>query len=136
MEEKNNLELYEEREREILEALGRMETSDPNRKNLIQELNTISTIRNNYDQTELTRLNNNARNDIEEAKLAVEEEKVKNDKNRAIATAVQSAVSIGVGTYLFHKSYHMDVKGYPFKDMKVYAMDLIKKAREIKFFGK
>ena len=136
MEEKDNLELYEEREHEILDALGRMEISDPNRKNLIQELNTISTIRNNYDQTELTRLNNNARNDIEEAKLAVEEKKVKNDKERTIVTAIQSGISVGLGTYLIHKSYHMDIKGYPFKDMKNYAMDLIRKVKETKFFGK
>ena len=128
-ENENNLELYEKREHEILEQLGKMEMSDPNRKNLVQELNTLSSIRNNYDQTELTRLNNNARNDIEEAKLAIEEEKVKNDKERTKAMWFQAALSFLGGAALTMKSYHMDTKGYPYKDLKQFAMRQIEKIK-------
>lgn len=127
--EENNLELYEKREHEVLEQLGKMEMSDPNRKNLVQELNTLSSIRNNYDQTELTRLNNNARNDIEEAKLAIEEEKVKNDKERTKAMWFQAALSFLGGAALTMKSYHMDTKGYPYKDLKQFAMRQIEKIK-------
>lgn len=126
---KDNLELYEEREHEILEELGKMTPTDPNRKPLIQELNTIAGIRVNYDQTEQTRLNNNARNDIDEQKLIVELEKVKNDKRKNIALWIQAIFSGALGVYAVNKSYHMDEKGYPYKDMKQSGLKLIERIK-------
>lgn len=121
----DNLDLYEEREHEVLEQLGRMSMDDANRKALVSELTALSSIRNSYEQTEQTRLNNNARNDIEEQKLVIEEEKVKNDKKRTIAMWVQTFLSVGVGGYLTFKSYNMDEKGYPFKELKEFARGLV-----------
>lgn len=121
----DNLDLYEEREHEVLEQLGRMNMDDANRKALVSELTALSSIRNSYEQTEQTRLNNNARNDIEEQKLVIEEEKVKNDKKRTIAMWVQTFLSVGVGGYLTFKSYNMDEHGYPFKELKEFARGLV-----------
>lgn len=125
----DNLELYEERERELLERLGRMSADDPNRKSVVQELNTLSSIQVNYQQTELTRLNNNAKNDIDEERLRVEAEKVKNDKTRNWTTVGVSFFSMLLGYLTIHKSYHMDDEGYSFKDLKKYGQDLITRFR-------
>lgn len=121
----DNLELYKEREREDLEKLGRMTIEDPNRKGVVAELTSLSSILNSYEQTDQTRLNNNARNDIEEQKLVIENEKVKNDKKRTTAMWVQTFLSVGVGSYLTFKSYKMDEHGYPFKDLKEFARGLV-----------
>ena len=125
MTELDNLELYEEREREILERLGQMSMNDPERKSLTQELNVVSSIIVNYKQTELTRLNNNARNDIDEARLVIEGEKVQNDKTRNKIMVGGSILSVLAGWWLHGKSYHMDEKGYPFKEMKQFSKDMV-----------
>ncbi len=125
MNEADNLELYEKREHELLEELGKLQPNDPNRKPIVQELNTIASIKATYNQNELTRLNNNARNDIEEQKLIIEQEKIRNDKRRTIAMWVQAIFSGGLGLYAVNKSYHMDEHGYPYKDLKQKGLKLI-----------
>ncbi len=127
--DENNLDLYEKREHEVLEQLGRTEHDDPNRKNLVNELTALSSIRVSYEQTEQTRLNNNARNDIDEEKLRIEQGKLENEKERNKALVAQSLLSLLVGIGLTMKSYHMDERGYPYKDLKVQGMKLIDRMR-------
>ncbi len=129
MDEKSNQELYEEREHEILEKLGRMEPDDPNRKALVSELSALSSIRVSYEQTEQTRLNNNRKNDIDEDRLRIEQAKLQNDQERNKTLLLQFLLSLAVGTGLTFKSYHMDEKGYPYKDLKIRGMNLIDKIR-------
>lgn len=127
--DENNLDLYEKREHEVLEQLGRTEHDDPNRKNLVNELTALSSIRVSYEQTEQTRLNNNARNDIDEEKLRIEQGKLENEKERNKVLIGQSLLSLLVGVGLTMKSYHMDEKGYPYKDLKVQGMKIIDRMR-------
>lgn len=127
--DENNLDLYEKREHEVLEQLGRTEHDDPNRKNLVNELTALSSIRVSYEQTEQTRLNNNARNDIDEEKLRIEQGKLENEKERNKTLMAQSLLSLLVGIGLTMKSYHMDERGYPYKDLKVQGMKLIDRMR-------
>lgn len=127
--DENNLDLYEKREHEVLEQLGRTEHDDPNRKNLVNELTALSSIRVSYEQTEQNRLNNNARNDIDEEKLRIEQGKLENEKERNKTLMAQSLLSLFVGIGLTMKSYHMDERGYPYKDLKVQGMKLIDRMR-------
>lgn len=81
-EELSTMELLEQREKEVYEELGRLDMNDPKRGPLLNEAKTLAGIRVAYEETEQTRLNNNAKNDIEEEKLVIESEKLKNDKAR------------------------------------------------------
>ena len=123
--EKDNLELYETREHELLEELGRCKFDDVKRSSIVKELDTIAKIRSNYESNEQTRLNNNRRNDIEEDKLKVEEAKLANDKLRTKVTVGQTIMfliaSIGAGVM----SYNMDETKQAYKKVQKVGDDLI-----------
>jgi hypothetical protein len=128
-EARDNLELYEIREKEILEELGRLNMDDPKREKLWKELDTNARIRKAYSDSEQERLNNNAKNDIEEAKLVIEEKKLENDKNRTKTSVIQTILYIlaGVGSYC--ASYHMEETKQVFRDAKDWGKGLINQAR-------
>lgn len=134
MEEKDNLELYEEGERKILEEYNKLDPDDPKRAELLKQLTGISAIRNNYEQTEQNRLNNNARNDIEEQKLVVQEEQTKNDKLKVLIWSGLTLLGYGLGHYDQIKSYHMEEKNFAFKGLKSYGEKMIDKAQSL--FGR
>ena len=119
--EKSNREMYEEREKEILEELGRMSVTDPNRKPLLIELDTISKILVNYDQLEQNRLNNNAKNDIEEQKLIIEEKKLKNEDKKIWSGLGMAVMSFVGGITCVRWSYKMDEHNWAYKDMKTFG---------------
>ena len=127
--EKDNLELYEDREYEILEELGRMEMNDPKRKDLVNELTAISSIRVSYEQNEQNRLNNNAKNDIEEAKLVLEAEKVRSDKEKNWMFLVQAVASFSLGYHSIMRSFHMEEKNYGYKKLQDFGTNLVNKVR-------
>lgn len=130
IDEKDNLDLYEEREHELLDQLGRMEITDPNRDKIEKELDTLAKIRSKYLELEQNRLNNNAKNDIEEAKLLVEKSKLENEKRRnrttLWATFITTLFTTGIGYSAIMKSYHMDEEFWPHKDLKVFGQNLIR----------
>lgn len=130
IDEKDNLDLYEEREHELLDQLGRMEINDPNRDKVEKELDTLAKIRSKYLELEQNRLNNNAKNDIEEAKLLVEKSKLENEKKRnrttLWATFITTLFTTGIGYSAIMKSYHMDEEFWPHKDLKVFGQSLIR----------
>ena len=125
MEEKDNLELYEEIEHNIQERFNRMTPEDPNRKTLREDLVAISEIRNQYAQTEQNRLNNNAQNDINEERLKVDQRKVEVEREKNLMMAGLSLLNTGFGAYLHGKSYHMDEHGWSYKPLKEYALRLV-----------
>lgn len=125
----DNQKLYELRENEILEQLGKMEETDPNRKPLVNELESYARIRTSYEANELNRLSKNAENDINEARLVLESEKLKNEKLRNKIITIQSLLSMGLGGFLYYKSYHMDEKGLPYKDLKRQGLTFIDEVR-------
>ena len=118
MGEKSNLELYREREREILEQLGRMKEDDPARKPLVEELSKVSSIIVAYEQTDQTRLNNNAQNDINEQRLIIDEKKIVQEDKRIRLGLFQGGLYTLVGAGLAYWSYHMDEENSPYKMMK------------------
>ena len=130
IDEKDNMDLYEEREHELLDQLGRMEMNDPNRDKVERELDTLAKIRAKYLELEQNRLNNNAKNDIEEAKLLVEKSKLENEKRRnrttLWATFLTTLFTTGFGYSAIMKSYHMDEEFWPHKDLKVFGQSLIR----------
>ena len=107
-EEKDNLELYEEREREILEQLAKMDLDDPKREKLERELETLSKIINSYKQTELTRLNNNMQNDIKEEQLVIDARKVETEEKKVKAGWGQTILCVGGSIGLTGLSYFLD----------------------------
>lgn len=117
----NVRDLIEEREREALEELGRLKSDDPNRGKVLAEVKTIAEIRNSYDQTELTRLNNNAKNSIEEEKLIVEQEKVKTDRKRVKAELGKAAMFIIGGFVGNFGSYLLDTCFQKFTPLQRFA---------------
>ena len=127
--EKDIVDLYEDRIKEKLEELGRMSKDDPNREKVQKEIDMLSKNHLNYIELEQNRLNNNAKNDNDEQKLLIEEEKIKLDKKKMVWTGIASIfvplVSIGTGTFVHFKSYHMDEQYWPHKESKSHGDNLI-----------
>lgn len=107
-EEMSTMELLEQREHEVYEELGRLNFGDPERGKLLNEAKMYSDIRNAADQTEMTRLNNNAKNDIEERKLDIEAEKAKNDRRRMRTELAKAGIFMLGGLSSSFLSYGMD----------------------------
>ena len=126
---KDNMDLYEEREKEILEELGRTSFEDPKYEKLQKELDTIAKHRISYIGLEQDRLNNNRKNDNEEQKLLLEEEKVKNDRRRNRLMFSLNAASLLGGSYLYMKSYHMEEKNWAYNKVLRWAEELTSKLR-------
>lgn len=123
--EKDNREMYEVIERSLQDKLNRMEPDDPNRKPLVAEATAVSNIIVNYDRAEQDRLNNNAKNDIEEAKLAIEQRKVELEEKKMNMNWLQWGIGLGYSGYMFCKSFHMEEQGYPFKRLLDWSSKLI-----------
>lgn len=82
-EEISTRDLMEQNLRKANEELSRIDPSDAaKRKAKTEEITALTTALNSMDQTEQNRLNNNAKNSIEEDKLRIEAERVENDKKR------------------------------------------------------
>lgn len=112
---KDNIELYAERENEILLELGKTKPDDPKYATLMKHAEAYSKIRSTYEENENTRLNNNARNDIEEARLVIENEKLINERQRIAMTKWQTALYF-VGTFAAgFLSYNMDLTQNAYK---------------------
>lgn len=107
-ENKTTWELMEEREKEIYVELGKLKFDDPKRQKLMAEAKSLADIKNAYETTENNRLNNNARNDIEEQKLVIEEAKLRNDKRRIGVDIARIIVYTIAGFGLNVASYTMD----------------------------
>lgn len=107
-EEMSTMELLEKREHEVYEELGKRNYGDPERGKLLSEAKMYSEIRNATDQTEQTRLNNNAKNDLEERKLDIESEKVKNEQRRTRADLVKAGIFLLGGVSSTFLSYTME----------------------------
>ena len=101
-------ELLEKREKEVYLELGKIGFDDENRKQLMNEAKIFAEIRNANDQAENTRLNNNARNDIEEQKLVTEQERLKAEKARIAVDVGKIIAGVLGGIGMTVMSYNMD----------------------------
>ena len=99
-------ELVEKRLKENFEELGRRNYDDPNRSKIASEAKTLSEIKVALDSNELTRLNNNAKNDIEEQKLFIEQKKLENERKKIgadigkVIVYTVGSFGLGIGGYL------------------------------------
>lgn len=100
--------LTEERMKELLEQLGKMPIGDPAREKIVEELNDYSRIVDDYEGRDLKRLDNNAKNDIEEARLEIDAQKIILEKSRIRTERfkVFAYILSGIGTGML--SYNMD----------------------------
>ena len=118
---KDNLELLEERQRELLELLGRMEIDDPKRSKVQEELNLISKIIVEMKSQEETRLNNNARISIDEERVKIEQEKLENDRQWKWVTVGTSVGGAILGAGMQWLSYHIEDTSYAYKGLKAFG---------------
>ena len=107
-EDKDIVGLTEERMKELLEQLGKMPIGDPARVKIVEELNDYSRIVDDYEGRDLKRLDNNAKNDIEEARLKIDAQKIVLEKSRIRTERfkVFAYILSGIGTGML--SYNMD----------------------------
>ena len=76
------MDLNEARLKELYLELSRMDPKDPKYKIVAENIEILSKVRDSEKQTELRRLDNNAKMDIEEQRLIIEQQKLMNDKAR------------------------------------------------------
>lgn len=110
----------EKRIQEAIEELGKLNFDDPNRGKLLNEIKTLKELQIAEQQTDDSRMNNSARNDIEEQKLQIEEQKVKNDRRKNGTDIAKLVVYglLGVGmsfsSYMMDNWFHKDTGMYRF----------------------
>lgn len=120
---KSTRDLIEDVERDIYLKIKSTDVNDPNWQKLINGAKTASDIRNAMDTAENTRLNNNARNDIEEQKLVVDEERIKVDKQRNLINVLTLIGYASLGVWSAMKSYSMDEVSTCYRKMSDFAKD-------------
>ena len=99
------------REKQIHDAyveLGRLKYDDPNRGKVLSEIKSLEEIKRDEENAETTRLNNNARNDIEEQKIDVERERCSIEKRKIRSTWGQIAAYFIAGFGSLGASYLLD----------------------------
>lgn len=99
------------REKQIHDAyveLGRLKYDDPNRGKVLNEIKSLEEIKRDEENAETTRLNNNARNDIEEQKLDVERERCSIEKRKIRSTWGQIAAYFIAGFGSLGAGYLLD----------------------------
>lgn len=121
--EMDNLDLLEQVENQALKCVLNMADNDENRAKKISEIETISKVRNNYEQNEQNRLNNNAKNDIEEEKLAVERMKIELEHKKI-------KVNVGSTVLYFLASCAGTWTAYNMEEVKLAFKPLIGRANE------
>lgn len=104
--------LYEKREKEILLELGKMKPEDANYQKLLNQAKTYAEIRNADETSELTRINNNAKNELEEARINIDVKKTKNETARIwvdlsrIAAAIYTSIKAPFVSYQMEEHYN------------------------------
>ncbi len=101
-------ELRETRIHEAYEELGRLKYDDPNRGKVMSEIKVLEEIKLNEANAESTRLNNNAKCDIEEQKLVVERERTQIEKKKIRSTWGQIAAYFIAGFGSLGAGYLLD----------------------------
>lgn len=104
----NVMEMLDAIERDGYNKLKMLSYDDPLRGKLLNEMKVCSEIRIANDQSDQNRLNNNRRNDIEEQRLQVESEKVKNERKRMGVDIIKNILLITGGIIAGTLSYNME----------------------------
>ena len=103
------MELIEQNEKKLYEELAELDPiKDPNYAEGLKKAKIYSEIHSAYDQNETTRLNNNARNDIDEEKLRIEEAKVQNEKAKIKVDGWKAGMYVFFGAVFGFGGYFLD----------------------------
>lgn len=107
-------ELMESVEKEVYIELKKLPLDDPKREKLLKEAKQHSDIRLAEDEAEQSRLQDHARNDIEEARLLIDQQKVENDKARnridigKIIIYLLAGIGVNLASYLLDPWFQKD----------------------------
>lgn len=110
--------LHEMREKEILLEIGKLKPEDPNRQKLFSELKILAEIRNADETTDLNRLNNQAKNELEETRLAIDTKKANNETARIWVDLGRIAAAVYTSIRTPFIAYHMEEYSNPYKKME------------------
>lgn len=125
--EKDIVELVEDRMRELLDNLGKSPIDNPKREAVVRELESYSKIVDQYEARDQRRMDNNAKNDIEEQRIVIDQMKVLNDKARNRSEMIKWIFYIlGSGGFGFW-AYNMDKMHLGNKRMLRFVDDLLGK---------
>ena len=117
----NTRELIETRLKEACVELGKMEPHDPKRKEVLAEIDTLNKSLMSYDQTENDRLATNAKNDLDQQRINVEIEKVRNDGRKIKLGWGQVIIGVLAGLGINTWSYLMAEYAQPDKPMQKFG---------------
>lgn len=119
--------LYAEYNR-VLGELRKMKLDDPNRPELLDELEKIGKQIEGYERRDQDRLNNNARNDIAEESVRVDLAKVRSENQKTWVGAGTKALGIGAGIFGLWYSYHSENESFKLacKSALTWAKDLFR----------
>lgn len=84
---------------ELLEELGNMKPGDPKRKDLVEELTSLSRILLEAEKRDADRINSYTQNDINQQRIEIDEERIKTDransKRDLAGRIIQTFLSVG-----------------------------------------
>lgn len=114
-----NRALLERRLHECLEALGKMKLDDNNYQKILNQVKIYSEILNADDNTEVNRLNNNAKNETEDRRVTIEAKKTKNETARIWLDLASIFIDFGSAIASPFMSYRMEEHMNSYKKMEV-----------------
>ena len=101
------MELNEARQQECYDKLGKLDPGDPKRESIVDDLMAFAKIQAIAENHELKRLDNNAKNDIEETRLIIEQQANEIQRMRMrleFSTRIMYAFGAGLmGFYAYNK---------------------------------
>ncbi len=131
--EDNNVSLIDERIKELAERLATTVYGSDEYNNIVKDMEVLAKVRESYVKGDLQRMDNNAKNDIAEAELAIKEREAHNGKVRNIVTLLTTIFTVGTytaGSFLQNReSYRMEETTLPYKPAKESAKDLWRKIK-------
>lgn len=118
---------------EILDELAKTEMTSKDYTDMTKNLETLCKIKAEADSRDQNRLNNNARNDIEQMRIEVEADKLKASKLTNAISVIQTVVSLGGACLFAYVAYMGDLDGIANRPIMNVAQNLFSKAL---FIGK
>lgn len=117
--------MIDTRSEEILEELGKTKMNESDYTTMTKNLETLQKINADRETRDQNRLNNNAKNELEEARLRLEEEKLKTQRLGNYLSVGQTAL-FGVASWVFCKiSYNGDLMGMANRNLMAKANDML-----------
>lgn len=125
------MEKIDARSNEILTELGKTSMTDSSYGTMTKNLETLCKIKADQETRDQNRLNNNARNELEEVKVRLEEEKLKTQKLGTWLSAIQTGASLGGAALFARIAYKGNLEGMADRSIMDMAKSILNKALTI-----